>query len=1220
MKKQNEKIKYLIISLIFLIILSTIIPSIQGNISIEKLEKESPILKNTNELVIIFEDEGSGYYSTYEGESLFFEITAYWHPTTEWYDICLWAENLPPGASFPMVTGYDEVSGNFDWGPNFCQFGTYIIDFYATDFYDDPIEIFHYPVTVQVLNSNRPPTIEADPAGPINVIAGENLHIDLYIDDPDSYECGDDYPTLSVENNPGGAYNQLSDTYGIFDWQTNHEDIGSYEITFIVEDYYNEFDYCYVEIIVIPEDSIPPVTVIAFEEPKYFKEEYPTEGIWYVTTQTPFYLDAQDDPEGSGVAASFYRIWYDNSPTEWYEYNDQPFYLEYDGEHLIEYYSIDYADNVEEIQTEGYCVDTAEPIVCLKKEPAHINDFAFICVGNDDKWSFTLQGLQAYFTLIKHGYPADHIMLIFPDDGLTVSLDTIIERLNTLKEGDKPAFSTYGSIIKKWIDEMNSSKQNTCKYSAWKDDPSKHGGEKKWCDFVAYRLQKFSERIIKHVTKKPGKINVTFHFVDHGDRGNKAFVLKDASMIKREDFWSVYIEDFEDELKENDIECQNMLFLLDFCYSGSFLEYGRIPNPSNKIIVASSAKGLSSLYGNKGSLFFRPFWNQLDAGKSIWDAFKFAKSKIPAQQPQIKNNTGKADLKLFKKESASDKTSFDFLGFDEIGGQYFGDDSEYMPVGIDYQMYRVDMGYWIVYDNSPFDILDEGSHIVECYAVDLLGNTGDIDEYHVFTDNTPPGIPLIIYPTYSKSDVSDTPTFNWTDIEDISHSYYTLQIGKDPSFSNIVYYQENILGSSFSIKKEEKLAYGTYYWRVLTIDGVNNSGNWSEINSFQVTYENSAPDNPNILSGSTIGFAENEYNYQISSVDIDNDQIQYYIEWGDGTYEWTYWQNSGEIVNISHNWTSSGIYNITIKSCDTGEHMSNWSEPLTVYIYLEGMESYWKFDEDSGLIAYDSLSKNNGTINGATRIIGKVNNALSFDGVDDSVFTLNNIFSESDFINDGTLEAWVKAEPMLTKTAIVDIEGVKSLGTDENGYLRCHVNGHDSQTSSFMIQDGLWHHVAMTFYASDNLTLYVDGWEVFSAYDIGFHWDLDSLDRPIGIGSHSTYLHFFKGIIDEAAIYTRCLSPDEVLDHFYRGIAGVGYIDDDPWAPYLCGDADNSSFVDIDDVVYLISYIFAGGPAPIPRYCVGDADGSGFVDIDDVVYLISYIFAGGSAPVSYCCE
>jgi len=66
-------------------------------------------------------------------------------------------------------------------------------------------------------------------------------------------------------------------------------------------------------------------------------------------------------------------------------------------------------------------------------------------------------------------------------------------------------------------------------------------------------------------------------------------------------------------------------------------------------------------------------------------------------------------------------------------------------------------------------------------------------------------------------------------------------------------------------------------------------------------------------------------------------------------------------------------------------------------------------------------------------------------------------------------------------------------------------------------------------------------------------------------------------------------------------------------ATFVCGDANGSSMVDIDDVVFLINYIFAGGTEPVP-YESGDANCAGGVDIDDVVYLISYIFSGGNPP------
>ncbi len=68
---------------------------------------------------------------------------------------------------------------------------------------------------------------------------------------------------------------------------------------------------------------------------------------------------------------------------------------------------------------------------------------------------------------------------------------------------------------------------------------------------------------------------------------------------------------------------------------------------------------------------------------------------------------------------------------------------------------------------------------------------------------------------------------------------------------------------------------------------------------------------------------------------------------------------------------------------------------------------------------------------------------------------------------------------------------------------------------------------------------------------------------------------------------------------------------------YFCGDADGSSIITISDAVYLINYIFAGGPAPDP-VVAGDADCNGIVTVSDAVYLITYIFGGGPVPCAGC--
>jgi hypothetical protein len=65
--------------------------------------------------------------------------------------------------------------------------------------------------------------------------------------------------------------------------------------------------------------------------------------------------------------------------------------------------------------------------------------------------------------------------------------------------------------------------------------------------------------------------------------------------------------------------------------------------------------------------------------------------------------------------------------------------------------------------------------------------------------------------------------------------------------------------------------------------------------------------------------------------------------------------------------------------------------------------------------------------------------------------------------------------------------------------------------------------------------------------------------------------------------------------------------------PEICGDANGDGVVSSADVVYLINYLFIGGPAPVPLEA-GDANLDGFVSSADVVYLINYLFIGGPAP------
>ena len=66
---------------------------------------------------------------------------------------------------------------------------------------------------------------------------------------------------------------------------------------------------------------------------------------------------------------------------------------------------------------------------------------------------------------------------------------------------------------------------------------------------------------------------------------------------------------------------------------------------------------------------------------------------------------------------------------------------------------------------------------------------------------------------------------------------------------------------------------------------------------------------------------------------------------------------------------------------------------------------------------------------------------------------------------------------------------------------------------------------------------------------------------------------------------------------------------------FPAGDASCNGVVNLTDVIYLVNYLFKGGPAPCAlKY--GDSNCDTKVNLSDVIYDVNYLFKGGPKPKS----
>jgi|GEM_PF-5429662 len=284
------------------------------------------------------------------------------------------------------------------------------------------------------------------------------------------------------------------------------------------------------------------------------------------------------------------------------------------------------------------------------------------------------------------------------------------------------------------------------------------------------------------------------------------------------------------------------------------------------------------------------------------------------------------------------------------------------------------------------------------------------------------------------------------------------------------------------------------------------------------------------------------------------------------------------------------------------------ADPCFVQPQYLGPIIYWKFDEANGTRVYNFVGYySEGRLDGPQRTAGQVHSALSFDGIDDNVPIHNGPHNFKAI----TLQAWIYPRKDSHWHVLDRGDGETRLYSEGtsltlDGSVRYTGDNAFSRSVSNTVILNTWQHVALTWSRADDTTrLYHNGVDVdYSIRTIGTGSPEDTSNSwVIGASSALGELTFFDGLIDEAAIYDRVLSADEIQQHYQNGLSGSGYLGVNLPDYHLLSD---SPCIDSGDPNYI------AGPNETdleghPRIIDGDCNDTDVVDMGAHEFNYAYI-------------
>ena len=204
---------------------------------------------------------------------------------------------------------------------------------------------------------------------------------------------------------------------------------------------------------------------------------------------------------------------------------------------------------------------------------------------------------------------------------------------------------------------------------------------------------------------------------------------------------------------------------------------------------------------------------------------------------------------------------------------------------------------------------------------------------------------------------------------------------------------------------------------------------------------------------------------------------------------------------------------------------------------------WWTGDGNNPTTAPDIAGTNPGTLNGGVNyVLGEVGNAFTFNGDRGSYVNVPDAPSLNSTI--GTWDFWMKS----TQTnSFVGLVGKHDAASSLNGitmqmdqgHARVEVKGPGPTlllTGTTTLNDGQWHHMALTFQSNGQVVLYIDGHMEASGTAPVFSFNA----TPLRFGTMlDTFWTPYNGLLDEVQIFNRVLSATEVRSIFSAGSAGL---------------------------------------------------------------------------------